>query len=115
MESPAAAAREMAWPMVLHAVEADRQLFVSLPLTPFTYHTVAARRFGARTRNKGRNTLQCVSFMTHPLREMLMARPDNRNWKKPTSSDNRKEEKRTPQNWRKIVLRAPLLVNVKYR
>jgi hypothetical protein len=44
-------ASEMAWPMVLQAVADDKQLFVSLPVTPFTYHLVLATivEVGSRT------------------------------------------------------------------
>jgi hypothetical protein len=37
----------MAWPMVLQAAVADRQLLVSMPVNPLTYHVVAARTNGA--------------------------------------------------------------------
>src|SRR5215469_12391752 len=40
MESPETAS-EIAWPMVLQAVEGDVQWLLSLPLTPFTYRVLA--------------------------------------------------------------------------
>jgi len=40
MESPEAAS-EIACVIVPQAVATDKQLLVSLPLTPFTYHVVA--------------------------------------------------------------------------
>jgi hypothetical protein len=40
IESPEEAS-EIACPMVLHAVVADMQLLLSLPLTPLTYHVLA--------------------------------------------------------------------------
>jgi len=44
-ESPEAA-RAMAWPMVLQAIWGDRQLLLSLPLNPLTYHVVLANKDG---------------------------------------------------------------------
>src|SRR5215469_4399774 len=52
-ESPDAA-REMACPIVLHAVDGDRQLLPSFPLTPFTYHVVLAKAFEARSKNSAK-------------------------------------------------------------
>src|ERR1700674_1608561 len=51
MESPEAA-RVMAWPMVLQAVVGDRQLLLSLPSAPLTYHVVLATAVGATARNR---------------------------------------------------------------
>ena len=45
-------ASEMACPMVLQAVVADRQLLLSLPLAPFTYHVELATAVGATARNR---------------------------------------------------------------
>jgi hypothetical protein len=42
IESPEEASA-IACPMVLQATDADKQLLLSLPLTPFTYHAVPAR------------------------------------------------------------------------
>jgi hypothetical protein len=42
------AAKEIAWPMVRQAAVAYRQLLVSLPVNPLTYHVVLARASGAR-------------------------------------------------------------------
>lgn len=41
------AASEMACPMVLQAACTDKQLSLSLPLAPFTYHVVLAKTAGA--------------------------------------------------------------------
>jgi hypothetical protein len=53
IESPEEA-NEMARPMVLQAVVGDRQLWLSLPLSPLTYHVVLAKAVGARDRNSAR-------------------------------------------------------------
>jgi hypothetical protein len=45
MESPEEAS-EMACPMVLQAVVGDKQLLLSFPFTPSTYHVVLARTGG---------------------------------------------------------------------
>jgi len=45
----------MACPMVWQAVWGDRQLLLSLPFTPSTYHVVWARAFGAKARNRTRS------------------------------------------------------------
>ena len=47
MESPDEA-REMACPIVLHAVVGDEQLLLSLPVTPLTYQTAGRQRGGYR-------------------------------------------------------------------
>src|SRR5215467_1532528 len=66
MESPDEAS-EIAFPMVLQGVEAERQLLVSLPLTPFTYHAVLAIA-GASARNnvRSRRLNTNLDFMISP-------------------------------------------------
>jgi len=48
-------ASEMACPIVLHAVDGDRQLFLLLPLLPFTYQVVA-RAVGAKAKNSAKTS-----------------------------------------------------------
>jgi hypothetical protein len=49
----------------LQAVVGDKQLLLSLPLTPLTYHVVLAKTVGARDRNKARSgrLINCRDFM----------------------------------------------------
>src|SRR5215471_6793209 len=49
-------ASEMACPMVLQAVVGDKQLFVSFPFPPFTYHVVLAKAAGARAENRAKSS-----------------------------------------------------------
>lgn len=51
MESPEAAS-ETACPMVLQAVLGDRQLLLSLPLTPSTYHVALATAHGGKATSR---------------------------------------------------------------
>src|SRR3974390_2446129 len=67
MESPADA-REIACPIVLQAVVADKQLLLSFPLAPFTYHVVLAKATGARTTHKAEsNKLLSSRFILFPF------------------------------------------------
>jgi len=62
MESPDEA-REMACPIVLQAVVGDKQLFVSFPVAPFTYHVVVAMAVGVRARTTtASRKLVCLRF-----------------------------------------------------
>src|SRR6516164_5604246 len=61
MESPEAAS-EMACPIVLQAVAGDKQLLLSLPFTPSTYHVVIARAVGADAKASARKRLLKAGF-----------------------------------------------------
>ena len=66
MESPDEAS-EMESPMVVQGVVGDKQLFVSFPDAPFTYHVVVARAIGAWVRNRAvvkKTELQEPVFMS---------------------------------------------------
>src|SRR6516162_1039200 len=70
MESPDTA-REIACPIVLHAVSAAKQLLVSLPSTPSTYQVLLAKVDGARVRNNEvSRRLVRIRFMTFLLGEI---------------------------------------------
>src|SRR5437588_11968016 len=75
MESPDETS-ETACPMVLHAVSGRRQLLVSLPFTPSTYHAVLATAHGARAAKKADDSKPMsinVRFMTcSPLRGLCL-------------------------------------------
>src|SRR5215469_6772415 len=62
MESPEPAS-EIACPIVLQAVEADRQLLLSFPFAPSTYHVVLARTIGANARSRSANGRTRVCFI----------------------------------------------------
>src|SRR5581483_1105836 len=59
---------ETAWPIVLHAVADDKQLSLSLPLTPFTYQVVLAQANGlSRHEVASSMTLRISCFITISL------------------------------------------------
>src|SRR5215831_15289620 len=76
IESPESAS-EMACLIVLQAVAEDRQLLLSLPLTPFTYH-VAADAIGARARsNAVPSSLSDLNLMTRLRVEECRLEPED--------------------------------------
>ena len=56
--------REIAWPMVLQAVVGDRQLLLSLPVIPLTYHVAAAATDDAANKKASTRLGTNLSFIT---------------------------------------------------